>query len=246
MNTLIKLIGKIHQERWCFKFNGGCSTCGMKDVHNEIRKYDSYEIIESFENMYIDDGDTFIEYLTSLQVIYSLITYIYAPEWFKSFDFVQYEKMILEKYKNTNAYAWKTLFSSNATTYWKAWQKRMDEYEWKTKNGINDQQLAKKERQKQKRIDHKQRQEKNRKYRHEIINNLEKMESMERLLYIVKDNKYPVHFYPSYLISDILSDLNCYKQEHLKLLYEKISKSGKISNPQWKQAKSLLHEYLLK
>lgn len=240
MNVLIELIDKIHKENWCFQFNGACSTCGMQDVHNEIRKYDGHVIIESFEKLYVNDFNKFVEYLTPLRAIYSLITYNYAPLWFTSFNFKRYEKDILEKYSDGNNYVWKHLFSSNAVTYWAAWQKRMDEYEWKTKKGLNDQQLAKKAKLKQKQIDHKQRQEKYRKLRQSTINELEEMTLEERLLYIISDDKHPIQFYPASLVSDILLDIGNYKHEHLRSLYDKICKSGKIDNPQWREIKNAL------
>ena len=283
MNILIELIDKIKQERWCFGYNGACSTCGMRDVHNEIRRYDPREIVESFEKLYIDDYEKFEEYLTPLKGIYSLITYIHAPAWFKRFNFVDYEKRILEKYnkdasekyKNArlNEYKrhmhekdleimlklleyqtlgeddcdetniWKQLFDSNAVTYWNKWQKRMDEYEWKTKNGLNEQQLAKKAKRVQKQLVHKQRQESNLSYRNNVIDNLTKLDTEERLLFIIKDERLPVEFYPFYLIEDIIFNLKAYNQEHLKKLYEKTCKYGKISNNQWKNAKNILNKY---
>ena len=71
-NLLFIILELIDKNGWCFKYDGACGTCGMKDVADALIKYDANVILQSFENLDLHDKNIRI-HIAELDKLYSFI-----------------------------------------------------------------------------------------------------------------------------------------------------------------------------
>lgn len=232
MSLLNQIIDEIRKNKWCFNYNGACSTCGMEDVKNYLAQYKIDEIIRSFEEY---DYENIVSersyYFIGLKKIYSLLT-----NYYEEFDFGSFEQRLSKLYPE-NIYA-QEVISSNYNTYWDAWekkqiQKEIDQKEyaqWFKKTVIirkadiqNDHQLRKSQ------------------YRKDLIQKLFELDIKKRVSHIANDREHEIKFYPSLLILEKKEEWGSCNIDDLKQIYRKALDARR--GP-WSVAKKILKTYL--
>ena len=118
-NLLLQIIDTIKEHNWCFKHNGACSTCGMMDVKDELKKYDIDDIIDGFEELDFEDNEI-RENIVGLEKLYSLMSGPYTVWNAKSKIHRLGISLKSKAYKDP--YLMRIL-ASDYDTYWTKWEK---------------------------------------------------------------------------------------------------------------------------
>jgi hypothetical protein len=237
LNLLLKIIHKIHDNKWCFNFNGACSTCGMQDVKSELKNYRLKDVIVAIETFDFENETLCRKYITDLQKIYSLVTGKYSV-YLEKYSFFEFEKNLKNNFQD-NQFV-ECLLEANYNTYWRKWKIQREAKELIEQRLSSDRELRIEKRKKLAQSDNKLR---NSQYRTGLIEQLSKMRIEQRLDYLANDIKHTIKFYPSILVIEAEDKLPDFDITILKRLYQKLVDS-KVGIGPWRRFKKKLREYI--
>jgi len=230
-NILFLIIEKILEKKWCFGYGGACSTCGMRDVKNELKNYSFEEIIKAFESLDFDNNILCEKYSIELEKIYSLITGQYTV-YRRDYNFKILEDNIRNNYPNNLLI--RSLISSNDKVYWKKWREKQKIKEDLEKHLLEE---RKKHREEVKKLRAKDNKLRGSKYQLDLIEDIKKLEIKEIFEYLANDTKHTIKFYPSSLLSKAENSFNDIDEEILEKILKKLV-DVKIKHGPWKWVKN--------
>jgi len=224
-NLLIEILDRITVNDWCFGYNGACSTCGMMDVKNELKKYSMDEIIEGFES--IDFAKIgFQKNIVGLEKLFSLITGPHAV-WSNQDKIKRLKKFLASKQNSSHYFT--RLLKSDYRTFWDQWS--LEQLKWEEEMKV--QSLRAKERRKFESILTKNDiEDRKRGARKKLIERLDGMSSYDKLLVLANDTNHSPKFYPknmAYQITD--ADIERLDLVHYDKLLKMFSKYIKRQTP---------------
>ena len=220
-NLLLQIIDTIIENKWCFKYNGSCSTCGMMDVRNELKKYNIDEIINSFKNLDFDDIEV-QKRMVGLKKLYSLMTGPYTV-W-NAQDKINELKVFLESEIDKNPYI-SSLLESDHDTYWTKWEENRILSEARSKTLENkEQSIAKQRKQYISQLKANDKEDRENGSRDKLIDKLNKMTTYEKLVLMSNDTRHTVKYYPGNIargtIPEYISMLSSKQYEGLRKLLD--------------------------
>ena len=236
-NLIDIILKEIKVKKWCFNYGGACSTCGMQDVKRYLENYSFAQILNAFETY---DYCKYISFDTEdgIKKLYSLITgNYYEPAKQSNFDFVEFEKRLLEKHPRCPFV--RSVTFSNEKSYSEAWIKSLASYEQNLleQNAIHNE---KKYKYRQKAYD--EHFLRSSQYRKELVSRLFDMNLSERINYLADDEIHTIKFYPAYLVRDAIGNLEKFDEQKLKIIYKKMSYLKSRNGP-WSRFKQNLQVF---
>lgn len=232
-NILFLIIEKILEKKWCFKYGGTCTTCGMKDVKDELKDYSFKEIIKAFESLDFDNDILCEKYIIELKMIYSLITgqgTVYKEEY----NFRVLEDKIRNNSPNNSLIC--SLISSNDKAYWENWREEQKVKEDKEEKLLEE---RKQHREAVKKLQARDNKLRGSKYQLDLIEDINKLETKEIFEYLANDTEHTIKFYPSSLLSKAENSFSDIDEEILKKILKKLV-DVKIKHGPWKWVKNKL------
>lgn len=188
-NLLIEILNNITVNKWCFNYNGACSTCGMAEVKNELNKYTIDEIVDGFKNLDFENKEV-QKNIVGLEKLFSLMTGPYTV-W-NDRGSIEALKDFFKSNKNTNPYI-KRLKTSDYKTFWDNWS--LQQHEWE--KGLDDQVTRAKERGEfESSLIKNDVEDRNSGLREKLIEQLNEMTIYEKLVFMSNDTKHTPKYYP--------------------------------------------------
>jgi len=198
-NLLIEILNNITVSQWCFNYNGACSTCGMMDVKNELKKYGIDEIVESFENLDFEDREV-QKYIVGLEKLFSLMTGPYTV-W-NDRNKIKELRELLKSKENDNPYI-ERLQASDYKTFWDNWSLQQIEWEKELEAQIV---RAKDRREFESGLIKNDIEDRKNGLREKLIEKLNGMSSYDKLLVMVNDARHSPKFYPTNMTNQITDE----------------------------------------
>lgn len=220
-NLLLQIIDTIIENKWCFKHNGACSTCGMMDVKNELKKYNIDKIIEAFEELNFEDTDV-AENIVGLEKLYSLMTGPYTVWNAKSK--INRLNISLNSKEYDHPYLSRIL-ASDYNTYWTKWEAKSKENQKLFEAQENKrQELGKKRKEHIAHLKENDQRDRKNGTRDILIEKLNKMTTYDKLVLMAEDTEHTCKFYPGNIahetIPEYINMLNDKQYEGLCKLFE--------------------------
>jgi len=197
-NLIIQIIDTILDNKLCFNYNGACSTCGMVDVKNELKKYSIDEIVSDFEDLDFEDEEI-QKYIIGLEKLFSLMTGPYTV-W-DNRNKVDDLKEFLKSKQNENRYI-ERLLASDHKTFWDNWHLQQLAWEKELKTQVV---RAKERREFESSLIKNDIEDRKNGQREKLIEELNGMTSYNKLLVMANDTRHSPKFYPTsmaYQITD--------------------------------------------
>ena len=202
-NLLLQIIDTIIENKWCFKHNGACSTCGMMDVKNELKKYNIDKIIEAFEELNFEDTDV-TENIVGLEKLYSLMTGPYTVWNAKSK--INRLNMSLKSKEYDHPYLSRIL-ASDYNTYWTEWEAKSKENQKLFEAQENKrQELGKKRKEYIAQLKENDKRDRENGTRDILIDKLNKMTTYDKLVLMAEDTEHTCKFYPGNIAYDTIPE----------------------------------------
>jgi len=220
-NLLIEIIDTILDNKLCFNYNGACSTCGMKDVKNELKKYSIDEIIIGFKNLDFKDREV-QKYIVSLEKLFSLMTGPYTV-WHNQNKLKDLKEFLRSK-QNDSRYI-ERLLASDYKTFWDNWNLQQLEWEKELKTQVV---RAKERREFESSLIRNDIKDRKNGQREKLIENLNGMTSYDKLLVMVNDIRHSPKFYPTNMAYQITAEdikkLDSIQHNKLRKMFSKYIK----------------------
>ncbi len=217
-NLLLQIIDIIIENKWCFNHNGACSTCGMIDVKNELKKYNIDDIVESFKELNFNESAV-KKNIVGLEKLYSLLTGPYTV-W-NAKNKINKLRIFLESQEDKHPYLLRIL-ASDYDTYWTKWEENYILREARSKAREDKEQAIAKQRKKYiAQLKENDKKDRTNGMRDVLINKLDEMTTYEKLILMSEDTEHTCKFYPGNIVHDTIPEyIDMLSDEQYRGLYK--------------------------